>query len=128
LSIEKGSIVEWKVLGSKDNTYGGNSDYEEDIFEMDTRHAISFEYAPLASAKSPLLKINDVFRVRFLEPGVYHYRCQIYPRMRGTVQVFESSSAALLFQSSLNTALHMAAKQAVFSAETVNFSIVSNSG
>jgi plastocyanin len=63
LNVEKGSIVEWRVL----TTFG--------FEDSNLCHVIAFEYAPLAQTKSPLLKLNDAFRVRFLEPGVYHYKC-----------------------------------------------------
>ena len=79
LNVERGSIVEWRVL----TTY--------DLDDSNLCHMIAFEYAPLAQTKLPSLKVNESFRVRFLEPGVYNYKCQIYPRMRGTVNVFESS-------------------------------------
>lgn len=36
--------------------------------------------------------------MRFLESGYYPYRCQIFPRMRGAVQVFENVHQLLSHQ------------------------------
>ena len=42
------------------------------------------------NAESDLLsKKSDTFKVRFLETGTYNYRCQIYTRMRGVIEVFD---------------------------------------
>jgi plastocyanin len=93
LHIEKGSIVEWRVVlsTSSDNS----SDDPQSDYDDSTRHVIAFECAPLALTESPLLKVNQTFRVRFLETGDYPYRCQIYPRTRGFVRVHSSSSLIL---------------------------------
>ena len=95
LHIEKGSIVEWRVVlsTSSDNS---SDDPQSDYDDSTTRHVIAFECAPLALTESPLLKVNQTFRVRFLETGDYPYRCQIYPRMRGFVRVHSSSSHMMI--------------------------------
>lgn len=42
------------------------------------------------NAESDLLSKNsETFKVRFLETGTYSYRCQIYTRMRGVIEVFD---------------------------------------
>jgi hypothetical protein len=50
-------------------------------------HVISFDNL---NAESDLLSRNSPgFKVRFLETGTYNYRCQIYTRMRGLIEVFD---------------------------------------
>jgi len=100
LKIEKGSIVEWRVSSSQTGANGLEEDETEDfsnqrsnvhLYSSNTRrHVIAFESAQLAQTESPLLRSNDTFKVRFLEVGSYPYRCQIFPRMKGNVRVFEN--------------------------------------
>ena len=58
------------------------------LYYFDTRqHVISFDNL---NAESGLLRKNsEPFRVRFLETGSFIYRCQIYTRMRGCIEVVE---------------------------------------
>lgn len=50
-------------------------------------HVISFDNL---NAESHLLhKGSNPFQVKFLDTGVYYYRCQIYTRMRGQIEVVE---------------------------------------
>ena len=50
-------------------------------------HVVSFDNL---NAESNLLSKNsDNFAVKFLEKGTYTYRCQIYTRMRGTIEVVD---------------------------------------
>jgi plastocyanin len=74
LKIEKGSIVEWRM-----NSCSSEQDGDE------SRHVIAFESPELQYIESEILKgPNDSFKVRFLESGVYSYRCPI-KRMRGSI-------------------------------------------
>lgn len=75
------------------------------------RHVVAFEQAPLQQTESPLLRGNDTFKVRFLEVGHYPYRCQILPRMRASVTVFESVHQII----NIPPSLIATTKQAVFS-------------
>lgn len=93
LKIEKGSIVEWRVISDESDAL------EEPLSSLslvysssNRRHVIAFETPLLMNTESPLLRPNgeDSFKVRFLEPGHYPYRCQIFPRLRGSVSVFEN--------------------------------------
>ncbi len=86
LKIEKGSIVEWRISN------GCSSDQEDDLDSYLTKsHVIAFESPELQHTESQVLRGEKTsFKVRFLEPGLYPYRCQIFPRMRGVVSVFEN--------------------------------------
>lgn len=76
LEIEKGQIVEW--------VYDSSDQFSPNFFP-DRSHVISFDNL---NAESNLLSRNsESFKVRFLETGAYTYRCQIYTRMRGTIEV-----------------------------------------
>ena len=92
LNIEKGSIVEWRVSISSHTVQTPQSDPEEEDGRdpSDIKHIIAFENAQLLQTESQLLRVNDTFRVRFLEVGSYQYKCQIYPRMKGLIRVFEN--------------------------------------
>ena len=81
LKIEKGQIVEWVVGSSLEEN-------QSSLYCFSGRsHVISFDNL---NAESDLLSKNtDSFKVRFLETGTYNYRCQIYTRMRGIVEVFD---------------------------------------
>lgn len=88
-----------------------SSDYYKELRDPSAvRHVIAFESAPLAMTESPLLRVNDSFKVKFLEVGSYPYRCQIYPRMRGMIQVLENLHQILNIPRVLPVT-----KQAVFS-------------
>jgi plastocyanin len=93
LKIEKGSIVEWRVSTQPLMTSGcshndGSEEDERDISSI--RHVVAFETPQLAQTESNILRVNDTFKVRFIESGTYSYRCQIQPRMRGIVKVFDN--------------------------------------
>ena len=76
LEIEKGQIVEW--------IYDSPAQNSPDFF-TGRSHVISFDNL---NAESNLLTRNsESFKVRFLETGSYTYRCQIYTRMRGVIEV-----------------------------------------
>ena len=82
LKIERNSVVEWRV--SVDNM----EQNENSLFFFASRsHVISF--SNLNAETKPLTKNSDGFKVRFLEPGVYNFRCQIYTRMRGRIEVVD---------------------------------------
>ena len=52
-------------------------------------HVISFDN--LNAESSPLTATNsETFKVRFLDTGTYYYRCEIYTRMRGKIEVVET--------------------------------------
>ena len=77
MKIEKGSIVEWRI--SSCSSEAGEEGAEE------SRHVIAFESQELQYIESEILKgPKDSFKVRFLETGVYSYRCPI-KRMRGSI-------------------------------------------
>jgi plastocyanin len=67
LKIEKGSIVEWRVI-SDASDFSHNSLYDSGS----RKHVISFDSI---QTESPILKKNDFFRVRFLEVGSFKYKC-----------------------------------------------------
>jgi plastocyanin len=65
LKIEKGSIVVWQICEDSLDTvetslYSGNS----------RSHVIAFQ---VPQTESPLLKLNDTFKVKFLECGHFSY-------------------------------------------------------
>ena len=45
----------------------------------------------IPQTESPLLKLNDTFKVKFLESGHFYYQCQIITRMKGSIEVYEDS-------------------------------------
>jgi len=81
LKVERGSIVEWVVLPQTPT-----SDPREFDIESRQSHVIAFSDLP---TESPVLREHQSFRVRFLERGVFNYQCQIYPRMKGRVEVVD---------------------------------------
>jgi hypothetical protein len=93
LKIEKGSIVEWRVTSDEDDPLDDqNLEFRNVYTSRSRRHVIAFETPMLMNTESPLLRPNgeDKFKVKFLEAGHYPYRCQIVPRMRGSVSVFDN--------------------------------------
>ena len=86
LKIEKGQVVEWSVSSKDSIEQNANSLY----YFANRSHVISFDN--LNAESQMLSKSGGTFVVKFLETGVYTYRCQIYTRMRGTVEVVEKIS------------------------------------
>ena len=50
-------------------------------------HVISFD--SLNEESNPLKKESDSFKVRFFHTGQFTYRCSIYTRIKGTVEVYD---------------------------------------
>jgi plastocyanin len=91
LKIEKGSIVEWRVISDEHDTF--DEETSTMSYSANTRsHVIAFESPLLAHTESSFLRPTgeNSFKVKFLEPGFYPYRCQIFPRLRGQVNVFDN--------------------------------------
>ena len=67
LKIEKGSIVEWRVHGDDDSC-------EESEFSLYTSHSRSHVVAfDNMMAESPMLKLDENYKVRFLEVGHFTF-------------------------------------------------------
>lgn len=65
LKIEKGSIVHWRIIEDS------NDFQESDFCYSSTRsHVIAFENLMI---ESPRVKVNESFKVRFLECGHFTY-------------------------------------------------------
>ena len=94
LKIEKGSIVEWRVISDEHDSLDDETSTISMVYSASTRsHVIAFESPQLAHTESNLLRAsgeNNSFKVKFLEAGHYPYRCQIFPRLRGSVSVFDN--------------------------------------
>ena len=93
MKIEKGSIVEWRVISDEHDTFDEESSAMNMVYSANsTSHVIAFESPLLAHTESSLLRPTgeNSFKVKFLEPGHYPYRCQIIPRLRGQVSVFDN--------------------------------------
>ena len=93
MKIEKGSIVEWRVISDENDCIDEDNSIISMVYSASTRsHVIAFESPMLAHTESSLLRPNgeNSFKVKFLEPGHYPYRCQIFPRLRGSVSVFDN--------------------------------------
>lgn len=119
MKIEKGSIVEWRVttaagaLSSSQPGCSHSDGSEEDKRDISSiRHVVAFETPQLAQTESNILRVNDTFKVRFIENGSYSYRCQIQPRMRGNIKVFDNVHQILSSQAPPVPKLGI--KQAVF--------------
>ena len=67
LKIEKGSIVEWRI--SEDT-----NDFIENSYYIPSQksHVIAFNSLMI---ESPILRENDLFKLRFLESGHFTYKC-----------------------------------------------------
>jgi plastocyanin len=50
-------------------------------------HVISFDN--LNAESGPLTASSEAFKVRFLDTGIYYYKCEIYTRMRGKIEVVD---------------------------------------
>lgn len=50
-------------------------------------HVVSF--VNLNEESDPLKDAKDVFKVRFFETGTFSYKCSIYTRMKGTIEVID---------------------------------------
>ena len=50
-------------------------------------HVISFDN--LYAESGPLTASSEAFKVRFLDTGIYYYKCEIYTRMRGKIEVVD---------------------------------------
>lgn len=78
LKIEKGSIVEWRVNSDEEDNIDDKPNEFRNVYTSRTRrHVIAFETPMLMNTESPLLRPNgeDRFKVKFLEPGYYPFRC-----------------------------------------------------
>jgi plastocyanin len=51
-------------------------------------HVISFD--TINEESNPLKMTSDVFKVRFFNAGRFTYRCSIYTRMRGVIEVADA--------------------------------------
>lgn len=67
LKVEKGSIVEWIICPDS------IEENEQSLYHLNSRsHVIAFKDIP---HESPILKVKDKFKVRFLESGNFYYFC-----------------------------------------------------
>lgn len=85
LKIQRGEVVQWS-LGSSESTQ--NDDSKSSLYHCGKRmHVISFD--TLNEESEPLKEEKDTFKVRFFQTGLFSYRCSIYTRIKGTIEVFD---------------------------------------
>ena len=78
IACSPNTIIHWSVVGARE--LDKNSLY----FNATRNHVIGFEILPI---ESPYLCLNDNFEIQFHKPGVYEYKCLIYPAMKGVIKV-----------------------------------------
>lgn len=83
LQVHRNDVVEWSVLPD------AVEESQSSLYYHDSRsHVISFDNLNEES-EALTSKRNSTFKVRFHETGFFTYRCQIYTRMLGAVEVVE---------------------------------------
>ena len=73
LRIKKGDIVEWRL----------------DFSDGSKRrmHIISFD--SICEESNPLRSEDDFYKYRFFECGTFTYKCQIFRKMKGIIEVYD---------------------------------------
>lgn len=87
LRVHRNDVVEWSALPD------AVEESQSSLYYHDSRsHVISFDNL---NEESEVLtsKRNSTFKVKFHETGFFTYRCQIYTRMLGAVEVVERQLA-----------------------------------
>jgi len=87
LQVQRHDVVEWSVLPD------AVEESQSSLYYHDSRsHVISFDNL---NEESEVLtsKRTSTFKVRFQETGFFTYRCQIYTRMLGAIEVVERQGA-----------------------------------
>ena len=81
LKIEKGQTVEWSLKFALEENHSS-------LYHLKNRtHVVSFENI---NEESGLMRtVTDSFRVKFSDTGVFKYKCSIYTRMVGSIEVVE---------------------------------------
>lgn len=85
-SLKKCSVdktIEWKVESDKEDSK--TSIY----FNTVRNHVIGFD---TLNIESPYLSSGDTYSVQFHAPGIYKYKCLVYPAMKGTIEVIGNPS------------------------------------
>ncbi len=78
VQCESGTILRWVVRPEKESN-------SHSLYYGSTRgHVLGFEDLPLESS---YLSANQSFELTIYKPGVYRYRCLIFPSMSGAVEV-----------------------------------------
>lgn len=73
MRIKKGDIVEWSLDCSDGNKR--------------RMHIISFD--TICEESNPLRSEDDIYKYRFFECGTFTYKCQIFRKMKGIIEVYD---------------------------------------
>lgn len=73
MKIKKGDIVEWRL------------DFSDGSLKR--MHIISFD--TICEESNPLRGEDDIYKQRFFECGTFSYKCQIFTRMKGVIEVYD---------------------------------------
>lgn len=86
VKIQRGEVVQWALDCSEKNE--ADDEIKSSLYHCGRRmHVISFD--TLNEESNPLKDEKDTFKVRFFKTGVFSYRCSIYTRIKGTIEVFD---------------------------------------
>jgi plastocyanin len=84
LRIQKGELVEW-TLDTDAAEISGSRLYQN----QKRMHIISFDN--ICEESEPMRNSKDTYKHRFFDAGKFTYKCSIYTRMKGTIEVYDSA-------------------------------------
>lgn len=74
LRVEEGATVEWLLP-------------IEGKIDTNIKHVVCFDDLPIESDCLKMIEGQNVFREQFDKVGVFNYKCLIYTRMKGKIEV-----------------------------------------